>query len=329
MATIKDVAKKAGVSVATVSRVLNTPDAVRERTREQVLSAIDELQYSPNFLGRNLRMMETKRILVVLNTISNQFFSRVVRGIEERAQEEKYAVMICTTRGNQESMESYVHMLQTRAVDGMILTTHELRDEAIVTLSKRFPVICACEPVQDPRLTCVSIDDEKAGEDAVRFLLDRGKRRIALFGGGTYTYSSVLRERGYRKALQEAGMPVDETLIYSEGLTFKAGVRAASRLLREQPELPDAIFAFSDSTAIGAMKELNNHGVQVPRDISVIGFDNTAVSEMYIPSITTVAQPKYTMGFTAMDLLIQKINGTTDVSNQILSHEIIIRDSVN
>ena len=101
MATIKDVAKKAGVSVATVSRVLNTPDAVRERTREQVLSAIDELQYSPNFLGRNLRMMETKRILVVLNTISNQFFSRVVRGIEERAQEEKYAVMICTTRGNQ------------------------------------------------------------------------------------------------------------------------------------------------------------------------------------------------------------------------------------
>ncbi len=329
MATIKDVAKKAGVSVATVSRVLNTPDAVRERTREQVLSAIDELQYSPNFLGRNLRMMETKRILVVLNTISNQFFSRVVRGIEERAQEEKYAVMICTTRGNQESMESYVHMLQTRAVDGMILTTHELRDEAIVTLSKRFPVICACEPVQDPRLTCVSIDDEKAGEDAVRFLLDRGKRRIALFGGGTYTYSSVLRERGYRKALQEAGIPVDETLIYSEGLTFKAGVRAASRLLREQPELPDAIFAFSDSTAIGAMKELNNHGVQVPRDISVIGFDNTAVSEMYIPSITTVAQPKYTMGFTAMDLLIQKINGTTDVSNQILSHEIIIRDSVN
>ena len=237
--------------------------------------------------------------------------------------------MICTTRGNQESMESYVHMLQTRAVDGMILTTHELRDEAIVTLSKRFPVICACEPVQDPRLTCVSIDDEKAGEDAVRFLLDRGKRRIALFGGGTYTYSSVLRERGYRKALQEAGIPVDETLIYSEGLTFKAGVRAASRLLREQPELPDAIFAFSDSTAIGAMKELNNHGVQVPRDISVIGFDNTAVSEMYIPSITTVAQPKYTMGFTAMDLLIQKINGTTDVSNQILSHEIIIRDSVN
>ena len=329
MATIKDVAKKAGVSVATVSRVLNTPDAVRERTREQVLSAIDELQYSPNFLGRNLRMMETKRILVVLNTISNQFFSRVVRGIEERAQEEKYAVMICTTRGNQESMESYVHMLQTRAVDGMILTTHELRDEAIVTLSKRFPVICACEPVQDPRLTCVSIDDEKAGEDAVRFLLDRGKRRIALFGGGTYTYSSVLRERGYRKALQEAGIPVDETLIYSEGLTVKAGVRAASRLLREQPELPDAIFAFSDSTAIGAMKELNNHGVQVPRDISVIGFDNTAVSEMYIPSITTVAQPKYTMGFTAMDLLIQKINGTTDVSNQILSHEIIIRDSVN
>ncbi len=329
MATIKDVAERAGVSVATVSRVLNTPDAVKERTRQQVLNAIDELQYSPNFLGRNLRMMETKRILVVLNTISNQFFSRVVRGIEERAQEEKYAVMICTTRGNQESMESYVHMLQTRAVDGMILTTHELRDEAIVTLSKRFPVICACEPVQDPRLTCVSIDDEKAGEDAVRFLLDRGKRRIALFGGGTYTYSSVLRERGYRKALQEAGIPVDETLIYSEGLTFKAGVRAASRLLREQPELPDAIFAFSDSTAIGAMKELNNHGVQVPRDISVIGFDNTAVSEMYIPSITTVAQPKYTMGFTAMDLLIQKINGTTDVSNQILSHEIIIRDSVN
>ena len=328
MATIKDVAERAGVSVATVSRVLNTPDAVKERTRQQVLNAIDELQYSPNFLGRNLRMMETKRILVVLNTISNQFFSRVVRGIEERAREENYAVMICTTGGNQESLQGYVHMLKTRAVDGMILTTHEICDEAIFTLSKRFPVLCACEPVQDPRLTYVGIDDEKAGEDAVRFLLDHGKRRIALFGGGTYTYSSILRERGYRKALQEAGIPVEESLIFSEGLTFKAGVRAASRLMKEQTKLPDAIFAFSDSTAIGAMKELNNHGVEVPRDISVVGFDNTAVSEMFIPSITTVAQPQYTMGFTAMDLLIQKINGTADVSNQILSHEIIIRDSV-
>ena len=113
MATIKDVAERAGVSVATVSRVLNTPDAVKERTRQQVLNAIDELQYSPNFLGRNLRMMETKRILVVLNTISNQFFSRVVRGIEERAREENYAVMICTTRGNQESLQglSLIHIL--------------------------------------------------------------------------------------------------------------------------------------------------------------------------------------------------------------------------
>ena len=329
MATIKDVAKKAGVSVATVSRVLNTPSAVKERTRQQVLRAIEELQYSPNFLGRNLRMMETKRILVVLNTISNQFFSRVVRGIEERARMENYAVMICTTRGSRETILDYMNMLQTRAVDGMILTTHEIRDEDVFALSKKYPVICACEPVQDSRLIYVGIDDEKAGEDAVHFLLARGKKRIALFGGGTYTYSSVLRERGCRKALQNAGLPVEESLIFSEGLTFKAGVRAAGRLLQEQTELPDAIFAFSDSTAIGAMKELDRRGIRVPGDISVVGFDNTAVSEMFIPSITTVAQPQYTMGFNAMDLLIQKMNGSADVAGQMLTHEIVIRDSVN
>ena len=126
MATIKEVADLAGVSVATVSRVLNTPDAVRSATRQKVEQAIEQLSYRPNYLGRTLRLMETKRILVAISTLSNQFFSRVVRGIEDRAREDDYSVLLCVTRGNPDNLLEYIKMLQTREVDGMILTTRDL-----------------------------------------------------------------------------------------------------------------------------------------------------------------------------------------------------------
>ncbi|MFQ9800614.1 MAG: substrate-binding domain-containing protein [Clostridia bacterium] len=163
------------------------------------------------------------------------------------------------------------------------------------------------------------------------FYLTTARGDRAIWRRHVYMLVDLAGARIPERALREAGdtRQRNRWIFSGRSLTFKCGVRAASRLMKEQTKLPDAIFAFSDSTAIGAMKELNNHGVEVPRDISVVGFDNTAVSEMFIPSITTVAQPQYTMGFTAMDLLIQKINRDSGCDpSQILSHEIIIRDSV-
>lgn len=314
--------------MATVSRVLNEPEMVKEATRKQVLDAIKELHYSPNSLGRNLRRMKTGRILVVVSTLSNPFYSRVLRGIEERAREDDYSVVIGTTRGRRDTFEKQMNMLQNREIDGAILMTYELEPKKIIALSRQYPLICACEPFEAGGLSSVCIDDERAARDAVRYLVRRGKRRIALFGVGDLVTSSKLRERGYRVALAEYGIEVDESLIYTEGMTFRAGERAAARLLKDHKEMPDAVFAMADSTAIGAISYFASQGIRVPEQLSVMGFDNTPIAEMYIPPLTTVAQPQKTMGYRATDILIRRINGDKLVRNEIFRHEIIARGSV-
>lgn len=326
MATIKEVADLAGVSVATVSRVLNTPDTVRQSTKQRVLKAIETLNYRPNYLGRTLRLMETKRILVAINTLSNQFFSRVVRGIEERAREDGYSVLLCVTRGNQDTLLEYIKMLQTREIDGMILTTREISEADIYTMSKEAPIVCACEPVNHKKIPLVAINDEQAGYDAVRFLLKQNKKRIALFGAGKNFYSSMLREKGAKRALHEVGL--SPFYIACEGYSYRAGVRATVNMLEDQKQLPDAIFAFSDSAAIGTINELNKRGYHVPDDVSVMGFDNTAISEMFIPTLTTVSQPQHTIGYQAMDMLIHQIKGLPCTKRYTVQHEIIYRDSL-
>lgn len=326
MATIKEVADLAGVSVATVSRVLNTPDTVRQPTRQKVMDAIEALNYQPNYLGRTLRLMETKRILVALNTLSNQFFSRVVRGIEDRAREDGYSVLLCVTRGNQDNLKEYIKMLQTREVDGMILTTREISEAEIYAMSKECPIVCACEPIRNKKIPLIAIDDEQAGYDAVRFLIKQNKKRIALFGAGKNFYSSVLREKGAKRALAQDELA--PFYICDEGYSYRAGIRAVTRLLEEKKALPDAIFAFSDSAAIGAINELHKRGLRVPEDVSVMGFDNTAISEMFIPTLTTVSQPQQTLGYQAMDMLIHQIKGIPCTKRYTVKHEIIYRDSL-
>lgn len=327
MATIKDVAQRAGVSVATVSRVINRIGAVREETQRVVEQAIAELGYAPNMLGRHLRTMETKRILVILNSISNQFYSRVVRGVEDCAQERGYSVTICTTRDNREKLLAHLDMLYTRSVDGAIMMFSELGPVEMKDLGKSLPLVCACEPSQTAEIPSVSIDDRQAGFDAVRFLLSRGNKRIAAFGAGNYAASSAQREVGYRQALGEAGIPVREEWIINEGLSFRAGQRAAERLL-SCSELPDAVFAFSDSLAIGAISEFARRGLRVPEDISVMGFDDTAIAEMYLPPLTTVAQPQYEMGWKAMELLVKRMQGVDAMGNLTVPHNIVVRNSV-
>lgn len=327
MATIKDVAQVAGVSVATVSRVINDSESVREETRRDVQRAIEQLQYSPNLLGRNLRKLQTKRIMVVVDTISNQFYSRILRGIEEKAKEQDFSVMICTTRGSKEQLMEHLKLLQTRAMDGAILMCADLAPVEIAQLRELYPIVCACEPILDRSMPNVSIDDFQASCDAVSFLLSRGHRRIAVVGTPMQCTSSFQRMNGYFRALKLYGLQPEHELMIKEGYTYRAGQRAAHKVLAMNP-LPDAVYAFSDASAIGIVKELTQHGIRIPQDISVMGFDNTAMSEMYQPSITTVAQPQYEIGSTAMALLMKQMDGDRTVQNIYLKHEIICRESV-
>lgn len=328
MATIKDVAKKAGVSVATVSRVINNGDAVKEGTKKLVLSAISELNYSPNLLGRDLRRLETKRILVLLNTISNQFYSQVVKGIEEKARENGYVVMVCMTHGDKKIEESYIDLLKTRLVDGAVFLTTEHDGGFLSGELKNVPVVQACEPNTDFKTPTVSIDNEKAAFEAVNYLIENGHRDIAFFGAGEIYSSSRLREKGYYRALSENNLPIKSERVINEGFSVNAGIRATKRLLSAS-SLPEAIFCISDSVAAGAIKHLTENGYKIPKDISVMGFDNTQISENFIPAITTTKQPQYEIGKEAMELLLNKIKSVKPKNRHIiLKHEIIVRDSV-
>lgn len=328
MATIKDVARLAGVSVATVSRVINSDDVVTRETKQRVEAAVKSLNYSPNLLGRNLRRLETKKIVVILNTISNQFYSRVVKGIEERAREEGYTVMVCMTHGDKNLESDYLKLLRFKLVDGAVFLTSEEKGELLGELLKGIPVVQACEPKSDFNTPSVSIDNERAAFEAVEYLIKMGHKKIACLGSfGSYP-SVKQREDGYKRAMSEHQLLADDSLLINEGFSFNAGIRAANRLLALK-ELPTAAFCLSDSCAAGVIKTLAEKGIKTPDDISVMGFDDTQLSGIYIPSITTTRQPQYELGFTAMELLLSIIKHTSsEQKNIILPHEIIKRQSV-
>lgn len=328
MSTIKDVAKAAGVSVATVSRVLNASQNVRPDTVEAVKRAIEELNYHPNFLGRTLRRLETMKILVVAPTISNQFYSRVIRGIQSVARQNGYHVMLAITESDPDSEQEYVEMIRRKLVDGMIFLHSTLTAEQINDLAASCPVVFANESVPGADTSVVGIDNRQAGYDAAAFLIRNGCRSIAFVSAGALYGSSSLRQEGYCAALQEAGISLEESLFIDEGFTFKAGRRVANRLLK-LPALPDAVFATADSAAIGVISTLAEKGIRAGEDISVMGFDDNQIAEYYIPPLTTVSQPQLEIGQKAMGLLIDKIQHLTCENQQvILPHRLEIRSSV-
>ena len=218
MVTIKDVAKEAGVSVATVSRVLNGTDRVRSETVESVQRAIEKLNYHPNFLGRTLRRLETMKILVVLPTISNQFYSRVIRGIQTVAMQNGYHVMLVTTENDTEAETEYIEMVRRRLLDGIIFLFSSLTGQQIKRLSEECPVVVASETIPGlSGVSSVTIDNRKAGYDAANFLIQNGCKRIAYISAGRLYGSSFERGVGMEEALRDAGFPVEQPLFLDEG----------------------------------------------------------------------------------------------------------------
>ena len=211
--TIKDVARVANVSVATVSRVLNNKNNVSEEAVRAVNRAVEELGYSPNFLGRDLRKSETKRILAIIGTTEQSFYNDVLRGMQDAAYVEGYDVLIVTTRDNAEHEMHLLNMLFSRAVDGAVLLAPRLDSKTISDLSKRYRIAICLERLDVNDILCVTIDNERAGFDATSYLIGKGRKRIGLITTQVRSQSSVDRENGYRRALKEAGLPYDEKLV--------------------------------------------------------------------------------------------------------------------
>ncbi len=325
--TIKDVAKAANVSVATVSRVLNNKNNVSEEAVRAVNRAVDDLGYSPNFLGRDLRKSETKRILAIIGTTEQSFYNDVLRGMQDAAYVEGYDILIVTTRDNAEHEMHLLGMLFSRAVDGAVLLAPRLDSKTISDLSKRYRIAICLERLDIDDILCVTIDNERAGFDVTSYLIAKGRKRIGLITTKVRSQSSVDRENGYRRALKAAGIPYDEKLVYYGDYDLSSGTRGCEELMSLDSK-PDAIFSISDTISIGAMTYAVQHGITVGKDLLFFGFDNITYSHMFMPRLSTVDQPCYLQGKTVIEKLIANMKtDTPDKSTYMLPHSLILRES--
>ncbi|SMF86814.1 transcriptional regulator, LacI family [Paenibacillus uliginis N3/975] len=325
--TIQEVAQLAGVSVATVSRVLNESPLVKEATRQKVLSVIHKFDYQPNLLGRDLRRSETMKVLVLTPSLDRPIFAEIVKGIEDRAKEDGYYVLVCPTSNHLEREKELLQMLKNRLVDGVITFSTTLSEEELSALGQKHSIVQCCEFENASYTCCVSINDEQAAFDAVSHFIELGHQRISMIGASTLLYSERLREQGYRRALTQHHIPCREEWIKHGGFFHHDGEALTNELL-QLPVLPTAIFCMNDSLAIGCVNAIKKKGWSVPGDIAVIGFDNTHEATMSTPALTTVHQPKYDLGYTAMNLLIHNMVHTEKkYENVMLQHQLIKRES--
>lgn len=326
MSNISEVAKLAGVSVATVSRVINNPKIVTKKTRSKVELAIKELSYEPNVLGRNLRTSESKLLLALIPSISNPFYTEIMNGIEDAALELGYNILLCETNSNPIRQVTYFNLIKNKLADGLIAMDPTVDKDDLQTLSKNYPVVKCSEHDQGGTISYVTINNVTAAYDAVKHLISLGHKKIALISTKGGLQYAVERQRGYEKALKESNLPFDENLIVNTDLlSFDEGQLAMRHLLSKK-DRPTAAFAVSDILAIGALKEINEVGLSIPHEIALIGFDKINFSNMTHPTLTTISQPRYDMGVKSVSMLMDKIKGKS-VENIILDHELIIRES--
>ena len=326
--TIKDVAKHTGVSVATISRVLNEPDKVSEETKNKVLKAIEETGYQQNLFGKHLRCKKTNIILVMLNSVVNSFCAKIVNSIDNEAKKHGYSIIICVTNDDPKTEERYLNYVKNKFVDGMIVINSTLNQQQMTSLSSCYPVI-QCSEYADPYTTpYVTIDNKQAAKDAVNHLISNGKKDILFIGVNDPNIISA-RERleGYKEALKENNIQYDDAKVVFSNYGFRNTQKLMNEYFKNGVNI-DAVFAISDKMAAATIVALQEKGFTVPEDVMVMGFDNTDITYIFNPTITTVAQPHKEMGKTAFSMLLEKINGKK-CKNSILKHELIIRKSTS
>lgn len=324
--SIQKIARLAGVSVATVSRVLNNSDTVKEKNRERVLQAIKESNYQPNLLARQLRTARSYMILVMVSNIANPFCAEVVKGIEEEAEKHGYRILLCNSGSDLARSTSGLQLLSGKMVDGIITMNALSSLPELTTMIGDAPWVQCAEYADNGSISCVGINDVDAAQGAVSRLVDSGRKRIALINHDlSYRYSR-LRERGYKSVLHVRELDYQQ-VTYASDLSAAAGKKAMEQLLALD-EKPDAVFAVSDSLAAGALRAITQAGLRVPEDIAVIGFDGTELAEVVSPQLTTVEQPSRAIGRTAVTLLMKRIdNPDAAVERVMMDWRVIPRAS--
>ncbi|EEY9906281.1 DNA-binding transcriptional regulator CytR [Escherichia coli] len=327
-ATMKDVALKAKVSTATVSRALMNPDKVSQATRNRVEKAAREVGYLPQPMGRNVKRNESRTILVIVPDICDPFFSEIIRGIEVTAANHGYLVLIgdCAHQNQQE--KTFIDLIITKQIDGMLLLGSRLPFDASIEEQRNLPpMVMANEFAPELELPTVHIDNPTAAFDAVNYLYEQGHKRIGCIAGPEEMPLCHYRLQGYVQALRRCGIMVDPQYIARGDFTFEAGSKAMQQLL-DLPQPPTAVFCHSDVMALGALSQAKHQGLKVPEDLSIIGFDNIDLTQFCDPPLTTIAQPRYEIGREAMLLLLDQMQGQhVGSGSRLMDCELIIRGS--
>jgi DNA-binding LacI/PurR family transcriptional regulator len=328
---IKEIARRAGVSVATVSRVLNHPESVAPGTKERILNVMEESDYTPNWFARGLNFNKTNTIGLVIPNILNPGYMEVAKGVEDVAHQKDHTVLFCNVEGSVEKERKYVDDLIKRRIDGIVLVSSLLEREDVEEIKKQgIPLVLIEENKGDIKdVPIVRIDCEGAACKAVRHLTEIGYQDIAIIYGSTPERENQRKITGYKQALAEAGIPERGEYIQEAANTIEGGYIAAKRLI-DLKKKPRAIFTTSDLLAFGAIDAMKDHGLKVPDDVAFVGFDNIRMSNLIDPKLTTVEKPLHKMGVVGARLLFDIIDTKGEENNNreiLLQSKLKIRKS--
>lgn len=330
--SIKDIARIADVGVSTVSRVLNNHPDVRDDTRERVLKIIEEYNYIPNNSARNLKRASTNNIGVLVKGIHNPFFSRMIKAVEEKINDKGYTMVLHYNDYNSNDVEAAIELIKEKRLRGLVCLGgdfDDLRDGQLQKMETSM-VLTSINLTSDLNrdvFSSVTIENEKAAYEAVDYLCKLGHTNIGIIATGEGDKNvGQLRLKGYKRALDESGLPYDSKNIAFGHYTFRTGFEAMDELLNKNPSLT-AVFVTSDIMAVGAAKSILSKDLRIPEDISIVGFDGIEYSEFYHPSITTVKQPVVQMGHKSIEILFNLIEGRRENQHMVFETKLLERES--
>lgn len=329
MATIREVAKRAGVAPITVSRVLNNSGYFRPEIKERVESAVAELHYVPNQLARSLRFNRTNTLALILSDVTNPFWTTVARGVEDAASEQGFTVMLCNSDESEEKQEQYLAMLLRKRVDGILLVPARSTPEPVERIQKQgVQVVVLDRAVPGARVDIVRCASAEGSYQLIRHLLGLSHRQIAVLAGPADVSVTHERLAGYRRAFNEANLTVDESLIIFGEFIVESGIQMARQAMQLSPR-PTALFGMNNFISIGALKALQEMKLRCPQDVSVVSFDDLPNSLVVEPFLTVVAQPAYEIGQCATQLLLQRVASPnhTPIQDIVLPTQFIPRQS--
>jgi LacI family transcriptional regulator len=323
--TIKDIAKELGISYSSVSRAINNKPSVSKETRKKVLEAAERMGYRPNYLARGLVNKISNTIGVIIPDIVNPFFAEITKGVMETADKYGYTVFLCVTNWDEKKEKDYIQTLQEKRVDGIILKSS--KDKKIDTYKNiQVPYILLESVPSNGRCSFIEVDNERGGYIATKHLIDCGYKNLAFLGGKRESYSNGLRKAGFIRAAEEYKERIENTYVFFGDFSMTGGYQLASELF-ENGKKVDGIFAGNDVIALGVLQYAKEFGIEIPRDLGVVGFDNIFYTNLPQIQMTTIHQPKYALGKIVLETLVEEIRSkeTRIIRRITLEPELIIR----